>query len=66
MLIRTIVLAALAALGPLTASAQSRPAAPTAPRIYVFDNGAIKGLDPQLFNSRARSSRKSTSSTSRT
>jgi glyoxylase-like metal-dependent hydrolase (beta-lactamase superfamily II) len=47
---RTIVLAAVAALGTLTAHAQSRPAAPATPRIYVFDNGAIKGLDPKLFN----------------
>jgi glyoxylase-like metal-dependent hydrolase (beta-lactamase superfamily II) len=30
--------------------AQSRPAAPKTPRIYIFDNGAIKGLDPKLFN----------------
>lgn len=27
--------------------------APTASRIYVFDNGMITGLDPQLFNFRA-------------
>ena len=26
------------------------PAPPAAPRIYVFDNGNIKGLDPKLFN----------------
>jgi glyoxylase-like metal-dependent hydrolase (beta-lactamase superfamily II) len=30
--------------------AQSRPAAVTSPRIYVFDAGSIKGLDPKLFN----------------
>ena len=47
---RMIVLAALAVLGSLTAHAQSRPAPPAAPRIYIFDNGAIKGLDPKLFN----------------
>ncbi len=29
---------------------QSRPAAPATPRIYVFEDGAIKGLDPALFN----------------
>ncbi len=34
----------LAAFGPLDASAQSTP------RIYIFDNGEIKGLDPGLFN----------------
>jgi N-acyl homoserine lactone hydrolase len=50
MLKRLIVIAALAALGPVAAQAQSRPAAPATPRIYVFDNGAIKGLDPKLFN----------------
>lgn len=47
---RMIVLAALAALGTLTAHAQNRPAPPQTPRIYIFDNGAIKGLDPALFN----------------
>jgi glyoxylase-like metal-dependent hydrolase (beta-lactamase superfamily II) len=26
------------------------PASPAAPRIYIFDNGAIRGLDPALFN----------------
>jgi glyoxylase-like metal-dependent hydrolase (beta-lactamase superfamily II) len=35
------------ALSPL--GAQPRPAAPTSPRIYVFDNGAIRGLDTRLF-----------------
>ncbi|HVY66920.1 MAG TPA: N-acyl homoserine lactonase family protein [Gammaproteobacteria bacterium] len=30
--------------------AQSRPKPPATPRIYVFENGAIKGLDPALFN----------------
>ena len=34
--------------GPSTA--QDRPAAPSTPRIYIFDNGAISGLDPALFN----------------
>ncbi|RPI60047.1 MAG: N-acyl homoserine lactonase family protein [Lysobacterales bacterium] len=28
---------------------QSAPA-PASPRIYIFDNGAIRGLDPALFN----------------
>jgi N-acyl homoserine lactone hydrolase len=31
-------------------SAQTRPAPVKALRLYVFDNGAIKGLDPKLFN----------------
>jgi glyoxylase-like metal-dependent hydrolase (beta-lactamase superfamily II) len=30
--------------------AQRSQAAPTSPRIYIFDNGAIRGLDPALFN----------------
>ena len=43
-------LAALAALWSFGAVAQNRPAPPATPRIYIFDNGAIKGLDPALFN----------------
>lgn len=39
----------VAALAPLDARSQ---AAPTTPRIYIFDNGAIRGLDPALFNFR--------------
>jgi glyoxylase-like metal-dependent hydrolase (beta-lactamase superfamily II) len=42
-------LAALVILAPLGAAAQNA-AQPTTPRIYIFDNGAIKGLDPALFN----------------
>ena len=30
--------------------AQSAPPAPSTPRIYIFDDGEIKGLDPALFN----------------
>jgi glyoxylase-like metal-dependent hydrolase (beta-lactamase superfamily II) len=41
------VLVVLAAFG---ATAQNRATTPAAPRIYIFDNGAIKGLDPALFN----------------
>ncbi len=37
-------------LAPLAARAQSTPPPPATPRIYIFDNGAIKGLDPALFN----------------
>src|SRR5262252_2890018 len=47
---RWAALAALAALWWLAAAAQNRPAPPATPRIYIFDNGAIKGLDPKLFN----------------
>ena len=32
------------------ATAQSEPAPPATPRIYIFDNGSIRGLDPALFN----------------
>ena len=44
------ILTMLAALVPLALLAQSRPNAPKTPRIYVFEGGAIKGLDPKLFN----------------
>src|SRR5262245_63106093 len=30
--------------------AQQRPAAVTSLRLYVFENGSIRGLDPKLFN----------------
>jgi len=40
-------LAALVAITPLLA--QSRPAAPKTPRLYIFDNGDISGLDPKIF-----------------
>jgi N-acyl homoserine lactone hydrolase len=33
-----------------SADAQRSLAAPTSPRIYVFENGTISGLDPALFN----------------
>ena len=51
MRIRTIWLAAAAVLAlTMSLSAQSRPARVTAPRIYVFENGFIRGLDTKLFN----------------
>jgi N-acyl homoserine lactone hydrolase len=41
----------VAALAATNAAAQrSQPAPTSAPRIYIFDNGAISGLDPALFN----------------
>ena len=43
-----IATVAVATLSP--ASAQQRPASVSAVRLYVFENGAIKGLDPKLFN----------------
>jgi N-acyl homoserine lactone hydrolase len=35
-----------------TVQAQRSESPPASPRIYVFDNGAITGLDPALFNFR--------------
>jgi N-acyl homoserine lactone hydrolase len=32
------------------AAAPQQPAAVTSVRLYIFDNGAIRGLDPKLFN----------------
>src|SRR5688572_15951194 len=41
---------ALVALGAWPApQAQARRAAVTSPRLYIFDNGDIKGLDPKIF-----------------
>jgi glyoxylase-like metal-dependent hydrolase (beta-lactamase superfamily II) len=34
------------------ADGQRSQPAPTSPRIYIFDGGAIRGLDPSLFNFR--------------
>ena len=49
---RTIVLlsAAAAVLVTAAAQAQSKRPAVTTPRIYVFEAGNIRGLDPKLFN----------------
>jgi glyoxylase-like metal-dependent hydrolase (beta-lactamase superfamily II) len=48
---RTILgLLAAATFSIAVAGAQTRPPAVTAPRIYVFEAGGIKGLDPKLFN----------------
>jgi N-acyl homoserine lactone hydrolase len=44
------ILAVLIALVGSVSGAQNRPAAVTAPRIYIFENGNIRGLDPKLFN----------------
>ena len=43
-------LASLAAVFASSAVAQRVPTPPKTPRIYIFDNGSIKGLDPALFN----------------
>jgi glyoxylase-like metal-dependent hydrolase (beta-lactamase superfamily II) len=49
---RFAALAALtaAAVTSLGLDAQRAQRTPASPRIYVFDNGAIRGLDPALFN----------------
>jgi N-acyl homoserine lactone hydrolase len=51
-----IAIAALLAASPI---AQSRPTAVTSPRIYVFDNGTLSGLDPKQFFGFERSELKS-------
>jgi glyoxylase-like metal-dependent hydrolase (beta-lactamase superfamily II) len=45
-----ILAVALAVAGTMTLSAQARRDKVKTPRLYVFDDGAIKGLGPQLFN----------------
>jgi glyoxylase-like metal-dependent hydrolase (beta-lactamase superfamily II) len=52
MLMRRLLflLAAAAVLMTVVSTAQPRRATVTSPRIYAFDAGAIKGLDPKLFN----------------
>ena len=47
---RSILFAALCITLAPALLAQSRPAAPRTPRLYIFENGAIKGLDVALFN----------------
>ena len=49
-LTRWLGLSILSMLVGTGAIAQNRPAPPKTPRIYVFENGSIKGLDPGLFN----------------
>jgi len=51
MSIRTIAIAAAVALGvSLSLAAQTRPAQVSTLRLYVFENGFIRGLDTKLFN----------------
>jgi N-acyl homoserine lactone hydrolase len=47
---RLAFFAGVAALLASSAIAQRAPDPPKTPRIYIFDNGSIKGLDPGLFN----------------
>jgi len=44
-----IGLVAIALVWSATPGAQKRPAAPKTPRLYIFDNGDISGLDPKIF-----------------
>jgi len=45
-----LALLAAAAFSTVIGEAQQKPPAITAPRLYVFEGGSIKGLDPKLFN----------------
>jgi N-acyl homoserine lactone hydrolase len=45
-----IAILSFAAFAVAAPSAQQKPAKVKTPRLYIFDNGAIKGLDPKLFN----------------
>ncbi len=48
---RTVFSVAAFALAMLTlTTAEQRPAAVKSVRLYVFENGSIRGLDPKLFN----------------
>jgi glyoxylase-like metal-dependent hydrolase (beta-lactamase superfamily II) len=47
---RLFALAVLCVSFAATSAALSEPAPPATPRIYIFDNGSINGLDPALFN----------------
>ena len=46
----SMALALIAAMAVVAPAAQQKRAAVKTPRLYIFDNGAIKGLDPKLFN----------------
>jgi hypothetical protein len=51
MRIRTIAIAAAVALSvSMSLVAQGQPARPATLRLYVFENGFIRGLDTKLFN----------------
>ena len=45
-----VCVAVLATLAVVSVGAQAKRSRVTSPRIYVFDDGEIKGLGPQLFN----------------
>ena len=47
---RVVLFAIVAGLLSSSIAAQGRPERPNTPRIYIFEAGGIKGLDPKLFN----------------
>jgi len=49
-MIRRLMFALVAVAAAVALPAAQRSAAVKTPRIYIFDNGSIKGLDPKLFN----------------
>jgi glyoxylase-like metal-dependent hydrolase (beta-lactamase superfamily II) len=50
--VAAIAALAASAAGAQRAGSRERAAAPATPRIYIFENGSISGLDPALFNFR--------------
>ena len=44
-----VLVGLLATVAVIAPTAQTRPAAPKTPRIYIFDGGSINGLDTKLF-----------------
>ena len=51
MRLRSLAVAlAVVVAGSLATNAQNTPARVTSPRIYIFDNGFIRGLDTKFFN----------------
>ena len=46
---RPFLLAAVALAVTTSVAGQQRPTQPTTPRLYIFDNGTITGLDPKMF-----------------
>ena len=45
---RVVALVALVVVS-IPVIAQQRPSPPATPRIYIFDNGRLTGLDPKMF-----------------
>ena len=45
---RVLALVALAVVS-IPVTAQQRPESPTPPRVYIFDNGKLTGMDPKMF-----------------